>query len=212
MGNRGFRIHPREGAPIDVDAVVLACPAWAASSIVAPLDDAMSHALAEIPSAGLAVVHLGYRRDAIGGMPEGFGFLVPRGQGLRILGTLWSSNSFEGRAPDGSVLLTVMIGGVHDPGAMELDDDMLLETVRNDLRKAMGIEAPPYFVRTIRHPRGIPQYVLGHPARLRTVEQRLESFPGLWITGNSLRGISINACIEEAPQIAESALEFLSRR
>jgi oxygen-dependent protoporphyrinogen oxidase len=212
MGNRGFRIHPREGAPLDVHAVVLACPAWTAAPIVAPMDAEMSRALEGIPSASLAVVHLGYRRDAIGGMPPGFGFLVPRGQGPRILGALWASNIFERRAPDGSVLLTVMIGGAHDPQAVSLRDAPLLDIVRGDLRRTMGIQAQPYFVRTIRHPRGIPQYVLGHLERVRTVERRRQAHAGLWITGSSLGGISVNACVEEAARVAESVLEFLSAR
>ena len=212
MGNRGIRVHPREGAPIDADAVILACPAWSAATIVEPMDAAISEALAAIPSAALAVVHLGYRRDAIAGPPEGFGFLVPRGQGPRILGCLWSSRIFDERAPDGSALLTVMIGGAHDPDAVEMNDNRLHEAVRRDLLTTMNIRADPYFVRTIRHPRGIPQYELGHPGRLRTIDERRAANPGLWLTGNSLRGIAINACVEEAPGVAESVLEFLARK
>ena len=83
-------------------------------------------ALAGIPSAPLAVVHLGYRRDALGPLAEAFGFLVPRGEGPRILGALWASDIFEGRAPAGSMLITVMIGGAHDAGAIELKDEALV--------------------------------------------------------------------------------------
>ena len=81
-----------------------------------------------------------------------------------------------------------------------------------DLRTTLGIHANPYFVRIIRHPRGIPQYTLGHSARLSTIERRLAARPGLWMPGNSLRGISINACVAEAPGVADAALEFLERR
>lgn len=212
LGNRGFRVHLAEGAPLDVDAVVVACPAWHAASIVRPLDEELAGALDGIPSARLAVVHLGYRCDALGPEPEGFGFLVPRGQGPRILGTLCASNIFSGRAPDGSLLLTSMIGGAHDPEAWELDDATLERIVTADLRTTLRIEAPPYFKRIIRWPRGIAQYDLGHVERRATVERRLRELSGLWVGGQSLRGISINSCIEEASEVAESALEFLGRR
>jgi oxygen-dependent protoporphyrinogen oxidase len=212
LGVRGFRVHLREGAPLDVDAVVIACPAWHSAPMVESMDGELADALHHVPSAGLAVVHLGYRTEAVGRVPEGFGFLIPRGQGPRILGVLWPSSIFPGRAPDGSLLMTVMTGGAHDPQAVELDDPSLVRMVREDLRATLGVHADPYFVKIIRHARGIPQYTLGHRHRLERIERRLAGLPGLWIAGNSLRGVSINACVDEAPAVAEAALEFLERR
>jgi oxygen-dependent protoporphyrinogen oxidase len=107
--------------------------------------------------------------------------------------------------------MTVMVGGAHDPEAAALDDARLLRLVREDLRATLGVRADPYFVRILRQPRGIPQYTLGHRARLNTVERRLAERPGLWIVGNSLRGISINACVAESPGVAEAVLEHLDR-
>jgi oxygen-dependent protoporphyrinogen oxidase len=212
MGARGFRLHPSEGAPFEVDAVIVACPAWHAAPLLQAMDPTLGQALDEIPSAAVAVVHLGYRRDALGPQPEGFGFLVPRGQGPRILGALWPSCMFEGRAPEGSRLFTVMIGGAHDPEGARLDDAKLMRLARTDLQLTMGIHANPYFVRVIHHPRGIPQYEMGHRDRLQTIDSRLEETPGLWIAGNSLRGVAINSCVAEAPGVAEAALAFLERR
>lgn len=210
LGDRGFRVHLREGAPVDADAVILACPSWICADIVRSMDHELSETLAAIPSAPLAVVHVAYRRDALGPQPEGFGFLVPRGSGRRILGALWPSNLFEGRAPEGSLLFTVMLGGATDPHAVRLSDDKLLEIVREDLRAILGILPGPYFARVLRHPRGIPQYTLGHPARLETIDRRLRDFPGLWLVGNSLRGISINACVAEAGPVADAVLNHLA--
>jgi len=212
LGQRGFRIHMPEGAPVDVDAVVLACPAWQAARLVEEMDGELAGALDGVPSAAVSVVHLGYRRDAIGNQPEGFGFLVPRAQGPRILGALWPSCIFDGRAPEGSVLMTVMIGGAHDPEGASLDDRALLGLAREDLRSTIGIHANPYFTRVVRHPRGIPQYTLGHRDRLETVDRRLADHDGLWMTGNSLRGISINDCVKDAPRVAEAALSYLQAR
>ncbi|MCP3979610.1 MAG: protoporphyrinogen oxidase [bacterium] len=209
MGSRGFRVHLDEGAPLEVDAVVLACPSRVATKIVAGMDEEMSTAMAEIPSAPLAVVHLGYTEGALGDMPTGFGFLVPRGQGPRILGTLWSSQIFRGRAPEGRMLLTTMIGGAHDPGAVELADEKLVATVRRELDDIMGVAVAPFFVRVFRHEVGIPQYSLGHADRLGRIDAALARHPGCQVSGNSYRGISVNACVEEAPSIADRVVEFL---
>jgi oxygen-dependent protoporphyrinogen oxidase len=212
LGRRGFRVHLHEGPPLDVDAVVLACPAWETTRLVCEMDPELAAALDAVPAAAVSVIHLGYRRGAIGDQPEGFGFLVPRGQGPRILGALWPSCIFDGRAPDGSVLTTVMIGGAHDPQAASLTDGELLGLAREDLQRTVGIHADPYFTRIIRHPRGIPQYTLGHRDRLRIVEDRLTGRSGLWLTGNSLRGISINDCVRDATRVAEAAVSYLNER
>ncbi len=212
MGIRGLRVHVSEGAPLDAAAVVVACPAWFAAEIVSGMDAEMAAALNGIQSAGLAVVHLGFEESELFRRPEGFGYLVPRGEGPRILGTLWTSSIFRMRAPEGKVLLTTMVGGAHDPEAVDLADDRLLDVVRADLRGTMELTAQPRFVRIFRHPRGIPQYTLGHHARIETVERRLESHPGLFVCGNSYHGISVNACAEEAPQIADATLLAVASR
>ena len=136
LGDRGFRVHLRDGPPIEADGVVLACPPGEASGLVAAIDPDLSSAFESIPSAPLAVVHLAYRRAAVGRQPEGFGFLVPRGAGPRILGALWPSQIFDGRAPDDVLTTTAMVGGACDPHAPGLSDTELTAIVREDLRTA----------------------------------------------------------------------------
>ncbi len=212
LGRRGFRILPAAGAPIDADAVVLACPAWDAAPIVAEADPDLARLLGEIGTVPLAVVHTGFRTLALGDQPPGFGFLVPRGQGLRILGTLWASQIFRGRAPESASLLTTMVGGAHDPEGAGLDDKQLVALVRADLERAMGFTVQPYFVRIVRWARSIPQYEVGHPERLRAIERCQARLPGLYLTGNSYRGVSVNACVEDSAHVAEAVLEFLATR
>ena len=103
-----------------------------------------------------------------------------------------------------------MIGGAHDPQAVELSDERLIGLAMQDLDACLGVKSQPYFTRLFRHPRGIPQYSLEHLRRLENIEQFVAGYPGLWTCGNSYRGISINACIEEAPGIAEAVLEHLA--
>lgn len=211
MGVRGFRVHLQSGGPIDAHAVVLACPSWTAAPMVEAADPELGAVLSAIPSASLAVVHLGFRAADLPSPLDGFGYLIPHGEGKRLLGCLWASSIFPGRAPEGHVLLTCMVGGARDPAAMELDDAGLVAAVRRDLADVQGIAAAPSFVKIFRHRHGIPQYVLGHPGRLEAIERRLARFPGLYVCGNSYRGIAVNACVAEAPAIADRALAAAAR-
>jgi oxygen-dependent protoporphyrinogen oxidase len=178
---------------------------------VVGLDDPLAAELAGIPSAGLAVVALGYDESRLPAPLDGFGFLVPRGEGPRVLGVLWDSSIYPGRAPSGRALVRVMVGGALDPGAVCLEEAELLAIVRRDLQATMGLSADPDFVRVFRHPLGIPQYVVGHLARLARVEDRLARLPGLYVAGNGYRGVAINACAAEAAPLAERILSAGAR-
>jgi len=211
-GDPGYRLDLDEGPPVDAAAVVLACPAWFAAPAIEALDPKIAETMKTIPSAPVAVVHLGFEPDDLGGAPDGFGFLAPRGEGARILGCLWSSSIFDGRTEGGRVLLTCMLGGATDPEAFELPDDELVRITRGDLETTMGVKAEPRFVRIFRHRRGIPQYTLGHLDRLAGIEDGLARHPGLLVSGNSYRGISVNACAAEAPGVAADAIRQLDAR
>jgi oxygen-dependent protoporphyrinogen oxidase len=201
------------GETLRADAVVLTGPSADSAAILRTCDPVVSDLLAAIPTAPLAVVGLGYRRDALpgDGALNGFGFLVPRREPFRILGALWETSIYPDRAPAGHVLLRVMIGGACDAGAVGLDDAALVRIVRRDLASIMRIDAPPDFVRVIRHRRGIPQYVKGHLSRMAAIDERLRTLPGLYLAGSSYRGVSMNACIKEASATAACVLEDLRR-
>ncbi len=197
---------------IDADAVVLSGPAAESATILQKIDPVLAILLQSIPTAPLAVVCLGYDAASVACQCEldGFGFLVPRSEGIRILGALWETSIYQNRAPANKALLRVMIGGTRDRQAASLPDDELLGIVRRDLARTMGLSAAPEFVRIIRHPRGIPQYVKGHLARVHQIDTLLQAHPGLYLAGNSYRGISINSCIAEADRVAETVLQQLA--
>jgi oxygen-dependent protoporphyrinogen oxidase len=205
----GFTLWTATGK-VEADAVVLAGPSSESATLIQPFDADAAALLAGIPTASLAVVCLGYDEQTVAaerGPLNGFGFLVPRSEKVRILGALWETSIYPGhRAPEGKALLRVMIGGALDPEAVTLDDEQLVAIVRADLARTMGLKQAPEFVRIIRHTRGIPQYTVGHLARLQRIEDRLQAYPGLLLAGNSYRGVSINSCIAEAGQVAERAL------
>jgi len=197
---------------IEADALVLAGPAHASADLLRTCAPKAAALLAAIHTAPLAVVCLGYDEAALAadrGPLDGFGFLVPRGEGPRILGALWETSIYPDRAPRGKALLRVMIGGATDLGAVDLTDDELLAIVRTDLERTMGLRLAPEFVHLVRHWRGIPQYTIGHQARLDRIETALAAHPGLFLAGNSYRGVSINACIEDAPRVAQQVANTL---
>ncbi len=171
--------------------------------MVEPLSARASELLARIPGSPVVVVATVYDEAAVGGPPEGFGFLAPRGEGLRILGCLWTSSIYPGtRAPEGKVLLRTMVGGALDPDAVALDDETLLNLVAADLKTSMGLTADPERHWVFRHARGIPQYVPGHGKRLAEVARELAAYPNLVLAGNSYRGISVNSVVAEARALA----------
>jgi oxygen-dependent protoporphyrinogen oxidase len=197
------------GETFPADAVVVAVPPDGAARALQPLDGELGDLLGQIEIAPVAVTMLGFESAGLGHEVDGFGFLVPRGGGVRLLGCLWSSSIFPGRAPRGHVLMRCIAGGALDPTLMELDDDGVVEAMREDLRRSMGITARPTFVRVVRWPRGIPQYNIGHVDRVARIDRAAARHPGLFLTGNALRGVAFNACIDEAPRVAERVLRFL---
>jgi oxygen-dependent protoporphyrinogen oxidase len=198
------------GGLIEADAVVMAGPSSETAALVYSLDQLLADDLNRIATASLAVVCLGYDTQAAGPLP-GFGFLVPRSEGLRLLGALWETSIYPNRAPEGKSLLRVMIGGALDPDAVALSDAALVGTIRDELHKTMGLSAVPEFVKIVRHRRGIPQYGGGHLDRLARIDHALTHLPGIHLAGNSYRGVSINNCLAEAPGIAEAALQSAAR-
>ena len=198
----GYRIIDERGETRFADAVVLAGPAFASSKIVNHLDPELSSALGTIPTAPITVVATAYKLKDVGRQPNGFGFLVPRGHGARILGCLWTSSIWDGRAPDDHVLLRTMVGGAHDPAAIEIDDRDLMDLVAGDLKKTMDLTAKPVERWIFKHEKGIAQYTPGHTARVERIEKLLADHPGVFVSGSSYGGISVNHCIAEAPAIA----------
>jgi oxygen-dependent protoporphyrinogen oxidase len=201
---RQYTLHLENGGSEDFDAVILAAPAWAQAGILGEMAPGISGLLREIPYPPLSVVCLGYREEDAAGCMDGFGFLVPSRENRGILGTVADSNVFPGRAPEGSVLFRTMVGGARAPGLAEVPDEQLLDRVRSDLKDIMGLSADPGFVKIYRHGRAIPQYLVGHSDRLQAINEELKAFPGLVLTGNAFRGVSLNDCVLNAGKTAQS--------
>jgi oxygen-dependent protoporphyrinogen oxidase len=199
-------VQAADGETFRCDAVVCAAPAPDAAMLLGRFDPRFRPALEAIPVAPVVVVSLRYPEAAAPKAKAGFGFLVPGGEPCRLLGVLWDSTVFEGRAPRGEVLLRAMLGGARDPGAVNLLDDEILALVGAELRKTMAIEAAPTETRIVRWVQGIPQYTVGHADRLARIEEIRSEHRGLHLTGNSYRGVAMNLCCRDAVAVARTLL------
>jgi oxygen-dependent protoporphyrinogen oxidase len=184
--------------------LVLAMPTRVAASLLDGFLPATATILAQIEYAPVAVVSLGYRRADVGHSLDGFGFLVPRSAGLRILGTVWNSSLFPNRAPQDHVLLTSFLGGATDPSAAALPPAELVDLAHRELSPILGLKAEPVHSRVTACEYAIPQYTIGHAHRIAALKGVLANLPGLHLVGNYLNGPSIGACVEQAQAVAES--------
>ncbi len=203
-GRKGnsYQLQTAEGA-VNADIVVIASPAHVSAEILKEFDPKLSKTLSGIPYASVSVVCLGFKKEKVRHSLQGFGFLVPYTEGRKILGTLWDSSIFPNRAPEGHVLLRSMVGGARSPKLAMLKDDDLVSTVFDELKPIVSLKADPDMVRVYRWERAIPQYVLGHGEKLQFIDKRLESYPGLYITGNAYKGIGMNDCVENGYKTAD---------
>jgi oxygen-dependent protoporphyrinogen oxidase len=171
------------------------------------MDNTLAGLLSEIPYPALSVVCLGYDKHKVGRVLDGFGFLVPSKEQRAVLGTIVDSNVFPGRAPDGAILLRSMVGGARAPELALLPDEQLIDRVRSEMRDILGVTAEPEFIRVFRHERAIPQYIIGHAKRLAAVDERLRQHPGLVLTGNAFKGVSLNDCVVNAWETARMLVQ-----
>ncbi|HEX4439218.1 MAG TPA: protoporphyrinogen oxidase [Thermoanaerobaculia bacterium] len=191
----GWTLETSDGA-VDAARVVLAVPAWRAAELVAGFAPEAAAALGAIPHPPLAVLHLAYAAASLPRPLHGFGHLVVPDPARRILGAVWSSSLFTGRAPDGQVLLTVFAGGTRDPDAAGLSDSELAGMAARDLAGAGVASGAPTVVAITRWRRAIPQYTFGHGERIRVLEHAEARWPGLRFAGNYRGGVSVGDVVK----------------
>ena len=205
QNDRSFHISLEGNSNDSVSAkhVIFATPTDVTGKLLAQIDPSFEPLLSTVEYAAVAVVSLGYAKKDVGHSLEGFGFLVPRSAGLRILGTVWNSSLFPDRPPEGHVLLTSFVGGATDPHAAKLSSEELSGLVHREIAPPLAIHSDPTFCNVTIWPRALPQYNLGHGGRLASIHKNLARFPGLFLTGNYLSGPAIGACVEQALRVAE---------
>jgi protoporphyrinogen/coproporphyrinogen III oxidase len=182
------------GRDTDVARVFVATPARDAARLVESFAFEAASALRAIPYAPLVVLHVSAPApDRL----RGFGHLVVPTADRRILGAIWSSCLFAGRAPAGRALFTVFLGGARDPAALDLADGALADAAGRDLA-AVGLPRSLEVVRVTRYPAAIPQYDLGHASRIETIERAERANPGLFFLGSYRGGVSVGDVVRSA--------------
>ena len=189
------------------EAVVISTPAHAAAHLVRSISPSTARLLETIVYPPVAEVFLGYRAEQCPRPLDGFGYLVPATERRKILGTIWSSALFPGRAPSGHIALTSFVGGSRQPELLDGDDATLVEVVREELASIMGVRGEPVFSRVARWAKAIPQYTLGYQSILDELTQCEEHFPGLFFCSNFRGGIAVGDCVMSAEKVSARVQE-----
>ena len=216
---RGYRLRLEgpaagNGEELAASAVVVTTPAAAAARLVNRLNPPLAELLGAAEATSSAIVTLGYRDPEVALPLPGSGFLVPRGEGSRLLACTWSSGKWARRAPDGGVLVRGFVGGWRHPELLGHSDDELVALVRAELAGILGAgfaaDAPPAVREVQRWPHGTPLYRVGHRTWLAQVRQACAATPGLWLAGAPYDGVGIPDCIRQAHVTATSVAAHLS--
>ncbi len=205
-----WRLALTSGDSIDADAVLCAAPAYAAARIMAALAPAAAKMLGEISYASAATVNLTFRESDFDGPPRAFGFVVPSIEHRRIIAGSFSSFKFEGRAPAGAILARAFVGGEMSREMMRLSDDGMIAATRDEFRALLGVSAAPGFAEVRRWPDSMPQYEVGHLARVAEIERVVAEIPAFAIAGAAYRGVGIPDCIRSGEDAADAIMARLT--
>lgn len=203
---------PTGAEVITARSVVLSTPAYVSAKILENYLPIASQALAKIFYPTVACVVLAYPKNELVSDMQGFGNLVPRTEGIRTLGTIWTSSLFAGRAPAGWQLLLNFIGGTLDPALAKLSEAEIIQAVHQDLQKTLlrpNSQVQPKAIAVHVWDQAIPQYEIGHLDRLAAVEAELQKSPGLYVSANFIGGVALGDCIKRSMQESAKIDQFL---
>ena len=190
----------------DFDHLILAVPAHVSAKLIAELpgSERPAELLGEISYSSAVTVALVYAGGI--SLPAGFGFLVPRGEGKRMIACTFVHNKFENRVPTGTALLRVFMGGTRDAEILDQTDDQIVQIVRREVREILNIEAEPQLIRVFKWHKAMPQYGVGHLLKVARLEMHMQRFPKLHLSGNAYHGIGIPDCVRAGRAAADAIM------
>jgi oxygen-dependent protoporphyrinogen oxidase len=188
------------------DAVIVATPASAAAVLLEIASAELASELRAISYSSSVTVALGFDQNVRVALPPGFGFLVPRREGKRLLAATFVHNKFPHRAPKDIAVVRCFLGGSRDEQVLQLTDENILNIVRDELRQILGVKADPLFTRLYRWKGAMAQYTVGHLERLQRIEGLVKPLPGLALAGNAYRGIGVPDCIRSGEAAVQQVL------
>jgi oxygen-dependent protoporphyrinogen oxidase len=205
-----YAVDLEAGDTLFADDVVLTAPTYGVASVVRPLDPSIADELDAIPYASTATVFLAFRRQDVRHPLDAAGFIVPRALGRPLLASTWVSSKWEGRAPNGHVLIRAFFGGAWGESTLARDDEALVALARSELAALMALDATPLFSRVFRFDRASAQPIVGHLARVARIREQLTKYPGLRIAGAGFGGIGIPECVRQGNEVAAAILGELA--
>jgi oxygen-dependent protoporphyrinogen oxidase len=188
------------------DALIVGTPASAAASLLESVSADIASELRGISYSSSVTVALGFGQEVRASLPPGFGFLVPRSEGKRLLGATFVHNKFPHRAAPDRALVRCFLGGSGDGQVVELADEEILRIVREELRQILGLTAKPRFTRVYRWRGAMAQYNVGHLERVERIDRLRKQLPGFALAGNGYRGIGVPDCIRSGEEAATEVL------
>jgi protoporphyrinogen/coproporphyrinogen III oxidase len=202
-GKQTWRIATGTSEILEADGIILATPAFHTAQMLASAAPEAAKELSSIAYASSATISLAYRNRDFPRMPDSFGFVVPAIESRKIMACTFSSLKYPGRAPEGHVLLRAFVGGSLQPDLLDDNDPTLGRTVRAEIASLLGVHAEPLLVRIQRHPNSMPQYHVGHQARIQRIESALDSHANLALAGSAYHGVGIADCVRTGEEAAE---------
>lgn len=193
--------------PSFFDGVIVAVPAQSAARILQGVSNGLANELRGIEYSSSVTVALGYGPEVRKSLPPGFGFLVPRAEGKRMMAATFVHNKFDHRAPADRALVRCFLGGSQDEPVLDISETEISGIVRDELRGILGITAEPLFSRVNKWREAMAQYNVGHLDRLQRIEALRLKFVTLALAGNAYRGIGVPDCIRSG---REAALQIMS--
>ena len=208
----GLALHLDDRTEV-VDAVVLAVPAAVAAALLTPGWPKASRELAGIRTASVGVVALAYERRDAAALPAGSGVLVPRSEGRLVKAITISTSKWPHLADRRRLVLRASVGRIDDDRALALDDAALAERVDREVRAALGLLGPARERLVVRWPDALPQYTVGHHAKLDRIRHLLEQGPaGVHLGGASYDGVGLSARAADAVRLANDVRWQLAQR
>jgi protoporphyrinogen/coproporphyrinogen III oxidase len=209
--NNGWMVHSLGAAEL-YDSVIVASPAWAAGVMLAPVDTVLSEQLGGIPYSSSITVNLVYDEDALGQLPEGFGFLVPASERRSLLACTFSHRKFLGKTAPGKAVVRAFLGGMRNEALLAENDNALVAIVRHELidilgERVVGIGLDPEYTQVTRWRRAMAQYAVGHQDRMDKINERVAALPGLRLAGNAYDGIGVPDCIRLGRKAAAELIQ-----
>ena len=193
----------------EFDAVILALPTKAAANLLQRCGPQLAAVLGAIEYSSSVTVALGYDKHVRDSLPPGFGFLVPRSEGKRMLAATFVHNKFPHRAPEDRAILRCFLGGARGEQMLGLSEEEILSIVREELHQILQLRAEPLFARVFKWRGAMAQYGVGHLERLERIEALRQKLPGLALAGNGYSGIGVPDCVRSGTAAVDTTLHAL---